>query len=194
MRRAIPDPRKPTRDGRLRYIPKIKRLHGMLKEADIPNGNLQAQYNPDLLPILENEHVQLLECFHQLYDTSINKPDTGEEHVYSLLSEFSLKLVEHFVHEDYQFYPYLRESMPSTAGNDDGNSIKEFHNEMMDIEHDIRALVDRYDVRQNFWEQDEKGNEKNALAKSLSLIGILLKERIVREEAYLYPLYQDKES
>ena len=191
MRKNIPDPRKPVKIRKLRYIPKIRKLRGILEGADLPNELPHAPYDPNLLSVLESEHVQLLETFHQLYDTAVNKPAAGKEQIYTLLSDFSLKLIEHFVHEDYQFYPYLKESMTSPS-DENSDTFKEFHDEMMDIEHDIRLLVDRYDVRRNFWARDENGSEKNALAKSLSLIGILLKERIIREEAYLYPLYKAK--
>ena len=139
-------------------------------------------YEADLLDKLEVEHQDLLSQFDSLCQAC----DRGDQdEAYSMLGLFNTMLIEHFVHEDYKLYPYLLEQRGSSK-----EQIQAMHNEMMNIEVDIRKLVKKYDIRSQYVSPEDMQKNWQFIGKSLEVIGLLLKERIHREEQCLYPLYK----
>ncbi|WP_281648367.1 hemerythrin domain-containing protein [Parendozoicomonas sp. Alg238-R29] len=140
-------------------------------------------YEADLLDKLEVEHQGLLSQFKSLCQAC----DRGnQDEAYSILGLFNTMLIEHFVHEDYKLYPYLLQQRRNSA-----ERIRSMHDEMMNIEVDIRKLVKKYDISSQYISPEEMQKNWQFIGKSLEIIGLLLKERIHREELCLYPLYRD---
>nr|WP_295781836.1 hemerythrin domain-containing protein [Rhodoferax sp.] len=135
-------------------------------------------YHPDLISKLKNEHRVVLDIYGQIVTHAAAK-DWGT--VSLLLNQFRSGLTDHLLDEAVRLYVYLQK----TQEDDDSITlIRSFRSEMDGIGRTVIKVLDRFeDVAKSGALQELFENEWRG-------IGVVLGDRIAREEKTLYPLYR----
>ena len=136
-------------------------------------------YDSRLIESLKHDHHQLVELFQQIGSTA----ERGRFHeLPALLVAFKTGLESHVIAENVRFYNYVENSLSSDAEN--LALIRSFRREMNAI---ARGVVDFVKKYQNASFSDAT---RESFLRDYAVVGGLLSQRIQREEASLYPLYQ----
>jgi regulator of sigma D len=138
----------------------------------------EIRYSPTLIDELKRDHQQLLAIYMAIKAHFDSGNYAG---VSAKLNEFRIALQGHLLTENVRFYIYL----DRVHGQDEMKSelIRGFRREMDGIGRAALAFLKKYETI---------GVDKdlaNAFAKDFAEIGVVLSERIQREESVLYPLY-----
>ncbi|HOK40752.1 MAG TPA: hemerythrin domain-containing protein [bacterium] len=131
-----------------------------------------------LIEELKSDHKKLLEKFLEIQKIGIAKKE-GKDELYSIKN----LLLSHLKKEDVSIYPVLQEK----AKNDSSLQIKLnlFTKEMNTINNTIIKFFEKYSLT------NELDIEKNLqFIKEITSIITILRERIRKEEEYLYPEYK----
>lgn len=138
-------------------------------------------YYPDLVGEMVDDHRQLLGAFGELVKAANAHDSVGFS---SGLATFKSLLVGHLLKEAIKLYIYLRQQLRSDEGA--YALITSYKSEMDGISRIAMAFVDAY-----------SGKARHELdfptvIGQLRELGVVLGDRIRREEAELYPLYHDR--
>ncbi len=162
-------------------IPTASRLLEELKRTQPQQHSRQAKtlaYDPELVSSLKRDHAELLARFAEI----MGHLNEGEwERIPTTLTRFKSRLSAHLLTENTRFYKYLEQSLADDAANLE--LIRDFYEEMSDI---AREVVRHLKTYQRTQITAENVSEFRA---TFEQIGILLGERIEREERDLYALY-----
>lgn len=136
-------------------------------------------YDSRLIESLKHDHHSLVELFQQIGQTA----ERGRFHeLPALLVAFKTGLESHVIAENVRFYNYVENSL---SGDEENLLlIRSFRREMNAIARGVVDFVKKY--------QRAAFNEatRDAFLRDYAVVGGLLTQRIQREEANLYPLYQ----
>ncbi|SDD82809.1 hemerythrin domain-containing protein [Aquimonas voraii] len=150
--------------------------------AAAPAGSLAARvpaYDSRLVETLKHDHHDLVELFQQIGQVA----ERGRFHeLPALLVAFKTGLESHVIAENVRFYNYVENSL---IGDEENLAlIRSFRREMNAIARGVVDFVKKY--------QRAAFNEatRDAFLRDYAVVGGLLSQRIQREEASLYPLYQ----
>jgi hypothetical protein len=99
-----------------------------------------------------------------------------------LLASFSTKLLEHLQLEMDELYGYM-DFVEKMMTAEDKASLKGFDDEMLKIGHAVKNLIGRYT------NDPVSSANKDTFIKEFEGAGVILGDRIKREESFLYPLY-----
>jgi hemerythrin-like domain-containing protein len=136
------------------------------------------QYNPKLVPELKDEHqaaLRLLEQIGQAHSAG-NAAEAS-----ALLEKFGGVLTAHLLKEDFRLYAYLEHSLTSDPATQ--TIVRQFHDEMGSTGKAALGFLAKYRSIAAAPALPE------SFAAELADLGKLLRERISREEATLYPMY-----
>lgn len=138
----------------------------------------EIRYSPTLINELQIDHQQLLVLYMAIKSSfeAGDYPTVSEK-----LNEFRTGLQGHLLTENVRLYIYLDRML----GQDEMNSelIRSFRREMDGIGKAVLNFLKKYEAI---------GVDKDlapSFAKDFSAIGVVLTERIKKEESVLYPLY-----
>jgi hypothetical protein len=150
--------------------------------AKVGPGSLASRapsYDSRLIESLKHDHHALVELFQQIGQTA----ERGRFHeLPALLVAFKTGLESHVIAENVRFYNYVENSL---AGDDENVAlIRSFRREMNAIARGVVDFVKKYQ-RANF-----NDALREQFLRDYAVVGGLLSQRIQREEANLYPLYQ----
>lgn len=136
-------------------------------------------YDSRLIESLKHDHHSLVELFQQIGQTA----ERARFHeLPALLIAFKTGLESHVIAENVRFYNYVENSL---AGDEENLLlIRSFRREMNAIARGVVDFVKKYQ-RAPFTEAT-----RDAFLRDYAVVGGLLSQRIQREEANLYPLYQ----
>jgi regulator of sigma D len=137
-------------------------------------------YSPNLVQEMLSDHRELLAAYGDL----VRAANARDGVVFKVgLIHFKSLLVSHLLKEAVKLYIYLRQKLKGDEGS--YYLVTSYKSEMDSISRTAMAFVDEYSLR-------EPGDLDYAkLSKQLQDIGVVLGDRIRREEAELYPLYHD---
>lgn len=147
-------------------------------QAAAPTPRVPA-YDSRLIESLKHDHHGLVELFQQIGSTA----ERGRfRELPALLIAFKTGLESHVIAENVRFYNYVENSLASDPEN--LALIRSFRREMNSIARGVVDFVKKY--------QHAAFNEatREAFLRDYAVVGGLLSQRIQREEANLYPLYQ----
>lgn len=136
-------------------------------------------FDSRLIESLKHDHHSLVELFQQIGQTA----ERARFHeLPALLIAFKTGLESHVIAENVRFYNYVENSL---AGDEENLLlIRSFRREMNAIARGVVDFVKKYQ-RAPFTEAT-----RDAFLRDYAVVGGLLSQRIQREEANLYPLYQ----
>ena len=137
------------------------------------------QHYPTLIPELMDDHRQLLQTFGDL----VRAADAHDGAAFKrTLASFKSLLVAHLLKEAVKLYIYLRQNF---KGDDVAYGLVTGYKKEMDgIGRVAMDFIDTY------VDTPEHAIDFPVLQSTLNEIGKVLADRIRREEAALYPLYQ----
>ena len=140
----------------------------------------QISYNPDLIPRLKSDHLELLAIYSEISELFADKK---YEKVSQKLTSLRTKLQDHLLTENVRLYIYLDYMMK----HDETNSglIRSFRREMDGIAKVAINFLKKYDAI------GVDPELAPSFAKDFAEIGDVLGKRIKREEQVLYPLYME---
>lgn len=138
------------------------------------------QYNANLVQEMLDDHRALL----SIYGDLVKAVDNKDGSVFKLtLVRFKSMLVAHLLKEAVKLYIYLRQKFRGDEGV--YHLVTSYKNEMDGISRVAMSFVDEYTAKPiheiDFFQ----------LSARLREIGLVLGDRIRREEMELYPLYHD---
>jgi hypothetical protein len=138
-----------------------------------------SKFNKSLIKNLVSDHRILLAEFTEMMNSA--QEDNFNE-ANRLLTSFSTKLMEHLQLEMDELYGYMDfvEKMMTAV---DKASLKGFDDEMHKIGHAVNNLINRYT------NDPVSAANKDRFIKEFDGAGVILGDRIKREESFLYPLY-----
>ncbi len=143
-------------------------------------GHRTIRYDPALMDSMEKDH-ELLKALFQRIGTLLEQNQIDE--IRGELVNFKTRLEAHILTENVRFYTYLEQSLSDDAHN--AELMRDFRREMNTIARSVVSFVKKYQsvhvTAQQF--RAEFANDYRA-------VGELLSQRLQREEASLYPLYQ----
>lgn len=136
------------------------------------------QFNPKLIPELQDEHRTVLDRLGRITQSHAagNFPETA-----ALLESFGSLLTAHLLKEDFRLYSYLEHSLagdPKTRA-----MVRQFREEMDGIGKAALAFLGKY---RNIAVLPSLPDD---FAAELAELEKILQERISREERTLYPMY-----
>lgn len=136
-------------------------------------------YDSRLIETLKHDHHGLVELFQQIGQVA----ERGRfQELPALLIAFKTGLESHVIAENVRFYNYVENSL---AGDEENLAlIRSFRREMNAIARGVVDFVKKYQ-RVPF-----NDGVREAFLRDYAVFGGLLSQRIQREEASLYPLYQ----
>lgn len=137
-----------------------------------------------LMDELKSEHRQLLEVFGRMKKSGESE-DAAE--FQQALADFKGLLVPHVVKEAYKVYTYLRQYYKDKGDAEVYRRVTGYKTEMTGIGDAALKFIDAHERAAPDAIDFANVNE------SLREIGLLLGDRIRREEAFLYPLYHTTE-
>jgi regulator of sigma D len=138
------------------------------------------QYNADLVQEMLDDHRALL----AIYGDLVKAVDNKDGSVFKLtLIRFKSMLVAHLLKEAVKLYIYLRQKLKGDEGV--YHLVTSYKSEMDGISRVAMSFVDEYTAK-SIHEIDFV-----QLSARLREIGLVLGDRIRREEMELYPLYHD---
>ncbi|WP_395788109.1 hemerythrin domain-containing protein [Aquimonas sp.] len=136
-------------------------------------------YDSRLIESLKHDHHSLVELFQQIGQTA----ERGRfNELPALLIAFKTGLESHVIAENVRFYNYVENSLASDEEN--LALIRSFRREMNSIARGVVDFVKKYQ-RAPF-----NDGSRETFLRDYAVVGGLLSQRIQREEANLYPLYQ----
>lgn len=136
-------------------------------------------YDSRLIESLKHDHHSLVELFQQIGQTA----ERGRfNELPALLVAFKTGLESHVIAENVRFYNYVENSLSSDEEN--LALIRSFRREMNSIARGVVDFVKKYQ-RAPF-----NDASRETFLRDYAVVGGLLSQRIQREEANLYPLYQ----
>jgi methyl-accepting chemotaxis protein len=139
----------------------------------------ESQFNKSLIKNLVSDHRVLLTEFTGMMNSA--QEDNFDE-ANRLLASFSTKLLEHLQLEMDELYGYM-DFVEKMMTAEDKASLKGFDDEMLKIGHAVKNLIDRYT------NAPVSSMNKSTFIKEFEGAGVILGDRIKREESFLYPLY-----
>lgn len=153
---------------------------------DAPKPNMapgtRIAYSDSLVAQLKNDHQQLLGAHAAIGEAYAQ----GDLHATrELLESFRGDLQSHLLTENVRFYIYLEHSLFNDP--EKQALVRQFRHEMDEIGKAALAFLMRY---ANIDRDDFEQQTHTAFASELVKIGLVLSQRIQREESSLYPLYQ----
>lgn len=138
------------------------------------------KYYSDLVDEMVDDHRALLAAYGDLVKTAGAKDASGFKF---LLLKFKSLLVAHLLKEAVKLYIYLRQKL---KGDESAYSlVTSYKSEMDGISRIAMAFVDEYTAK------PAHQIDFHQLTLQLREIGLVLGDRIRREESELYPLYHD---
>ncbi len=130
---------------------------------------------------LQSEHRLLLEAYGQLKKSA----DASDGPAFrQAVQDFKALLVPHLVKEAFKVYTYLRQRSKDRGETAVYDKVTAYKTEMTGIGDAAMRFIDTYA------EMPDADIDFPQVQESLRQIGQLLGDRIRREEAELYPLYQ----
>lgn len=145
-----------------------------------PNGHRTIRYDPALVDSLKHDHGELV----ALYQRIGKHQDTEQyDELRAELINFKTRLEAHILTENVRFYTYLEQSLSDDVHN--AELMRDFRREMNTIARGAVAFIKKYQAPGAF-----ENHLRLEFAKDYQAVGELLTQRIGREEASLYPLYQ----
>lgn len=139
----------------------------------------QIQYDPKLVPQLQEDHVELLTTYKRI---NVLLNDGRFEEIPGALKQFKRRLEGHLLTENVRFYNYVEQQLAEDPVNID--IIHDFRKEMNSIARTVVGFLKKYITSgvgsANF----------QVFRKEYEAIGEALQDRIEREERDLYALYE----
>lgn len=166
----------------------MRRLIGQPPERQAPTGATLGAisaparpiaYDAELVPTLKQDHHDLVALFSEIGCCA--KLDRFED-VPMLLTRFKMNFEAHLIAENVRFYNYVERALEGDSENT--MLIRSFRREMNAIARGVVDFVKKYQL--TGFDTDER----TAFLEDYRSVGDLLAQRIQREEASLYPLYQ----
>ena len=173
----------------------MRRLVGQPQQRQAPRGAVAAEhaatfgaisaparpiaYDADLVSALKQDHHDLVALFDEI--GSCARQDRFGE-IPPLLTRFKMNLEAHLIAENVRFYNYVERTLEGDSENT--MLIRSFRREMNAIARGVVDFVKKYQL--NAFDD----GSKSAFIEDYQAVGELLAQRIQREEASLYPLYQ----
>lgn len=136
-------------------------------------------YDATLVQSLKRDHGDLVRLFTEIGNQAA---DRRYGSVPAMLSTFKTHFEGHLIAENVRFYNYVENAMQDDPEN--LMLIRSFRREMNTIARGVVDFVKKYQINQF----DQRTHE--AFLEDYRAVGALLAQRIEREEASLYPLYQ----
>lgn len=152
---------------------------GARDAALLERSDPEATPTPGLIPRLRSDHRGLLARYHRLLDLLASGDADAVPRELQLLRA---KFEAHVAHENLRFYGEIEAKLEGRT--DDLCRIRDFHREMDRIGRTLLAFVARYEA------SGITPSNLAAFEGELRQVGALLAQRIEREEADLYPLYE----
>jgi hypothetical protein len=149
------------------------------RQSAAPAAARSPAYDSRLIESLKHDHHDLVELFQQIGEVA----ERGRFHeLPQKLMAFKTGLESHVISENVRFYNYVENSLASDEEN--LALIRSFRREMNAIARGVVDFVKKY--------QRAQFNEgvREMFLRDYAVVGGLLTQRIQREEANLYPLYQ----
>lgn len=136
-------------------------------------------YDAALVPSLKRDHGDLVRLFTEIGNQAADRRYGG---VPAMLTTFKTHFEGHLIAENVRFYNYVENLMQDDPEN--LLLIRSFRREMNNIARGVVDFVKKYQI--NYFDQ----RTHEAFLEDYRAVGALLAQRIEREEASLYPLYQ----
>ncbi len=138
-------------------------------------------YDMSLIGALESDHIQILDLYNKILTSAKN-----EKYLSMQLSlvEFATSFTDHIQIEDEKLYGYLK-ILAKNKSHLEQKIVAGFHSEMKNISISVFSFLSQsphIPVNEN--------NVDNFIAE-FEQIGLLLQDRIKREEMILYPIYKN---
>lgn len=134
-----------------------------------------------LVAELVSDHRHLLSTYNALKRSAEAADAAGFR---AALEEFKSQLVPHVVKEAYKVYTYLRQTLKDKGELEAYQRVNAYKTEMGRIGEAAMRFIDTYA------ETPDDAIDFQRVRTELHDIGLLLGDRIRREEADLYPLYK----
>lgn len=144
------------------------------------NQSLPA-YDMSLINSLENDHEEILELFNKVLESAKNEEFRTLQ---LLLVEFATSFTDHIHIEDEILYGYLK-ILASNKSDLEQKIVSDFSSEMKNISISIFDFL----TQSPFIPVNE--TNIHAFIIEFESIGMLLQDRIEREETVLYPIYEN---
>lgn len=168
----------------------MRRLIGRPAEPPVPTGGVATfgaistparpiAYDADLVPALKQDHHDLVALFSEIGHCA--RLDRFDD-IPSLLTRFKMDLEAHLIAENVRFYNYVERALEGDSENT--MLIRSFRREMNAIARGVVDFVKKYQLA------GFDPEKRAAFMEDYRTVGDLLAQRIQREEASLYPLYQ----
>lgn len=136
-------------------------------------------HDATLVASLKRDHADLVALYQRIGQSQ----QAGKfNEIRAELINFKTRFEAHILTENVRFYTYLEQSL--TANGDNVDLMRDFRREMNAIARGAVDFVKRYQSAAFDQVQREQ------FAQDYQAVGALLTQRIEREEASLYPLYQ----
>jgi len=136
-------------------------------------------YDPELVPALKRDHADLVKLFGAIGDAA---KQGNFRDIPQMLNAFKVHLEGHLIAENVRFYNYVENSMQGDT--ESVTLVRSFRREMNAIARGVVDFVKKYQTS----EFDQRMRDEFMV--DYQNVGGLLAQRIQREEASLYPLYQ----
>jgi hypothetical protein len=156
-------------------LPQQKQKKSIIKDK------LPIPYRTDLINELKNEHQSLLHLHSEILSSAEQRNGVGTA---SNIKEFNDQLSSHLKSEFKELYIFLEffamQHMPETK-----KSIRDFKIEMHEISRAVMGVIHKHEA-----EQCATDESFEAVITDFSQLGSALVDRITREEAELYSMYE----
>lgn len=146
-------------------------------------GRMRGEYRPDLIPLLQGEHRELVSLFAELERSSEQGDETACR---AALDRFTRVLQDHLLTENRHLYGYF--SRHSDPDPDVARQVDAMSADMMRVGQMLHRFITTY--TRATWSSALQAQ----LRKDLRPIGEVLVHRIHEEETVLYPLYSPRSS
>jgi len=143
----------------------------------------RGEYRPDLIPLLQEEHQQLLALFAELEAASQQGDDLACRNA---LDRFTRVLQDHLLTENRHLYGYF--SRHEDPNPDIARQVDAMSADMMRVGKILHRFITSY--TRTTWTEATRVQ----LRKDMQTIGEVLLHRIHEEETVLYPLYAPRAS
>ena len=147
----------------------------------VKKDELPIAYKPELISELKNDHQVLLHLHSEILSSAaqLNRAKTA-----SSIKEFNNRLSKHLKTEFKDLYIFLEffamKHMPETK-----KIIRDFKVEMHEISREIMGVIHKHEA-----DQFETEESLAAVITDFNKLGSALVDRITREEAELYSMYE----
>ena len=138
-------------------------------------------YSPELINQFISDHKAIFDLYAKI-DAAFAEQECKQ--VATMLKQFKTALQEHLLTENVRLYAYLEQELKDDAVNVE--IITDFRKEMNGIAHEAMKFLRKYS------ELGDDNTLASTFKEDFENIGKVLVERTQREEALLYPLYNQK--